>query len=106
MLAAAGARTAAAPLRPAVSIATIEPDPTWHQPTGVAELDRVLGGGVVAGSVILLAGDPGVGKSTLLLQAAHRWAAAGRRALYVSRAGTGGPIRRRAARTGGPPPPV
>lgn len=100
MLTTGGARAAAPPVRPAVSISTIEPDPTWHQPTGVDELDRVLGGGVVPGSVTLLAGDPGVGKSTLLLQAAHRWAAAGRRALYVSGEETGGQIRMRAERTG------
>ncbi|MCV7314520.1 DNA repair protein RadA [Mycolicibacillus parakoreensis] len=100
VLAATGARAAAAPRRPAVSISAIEPDPTWHHPTGVDELDRVLGGGAVPGSVILLAGDPGVGKSTLLLQAAHRWAAGGRRALYVSGEETGGQIRMRAERTG------
>jgi DNA repair protein RadA/Sms len=45
---------------------------TW--PTGVDELDRVLGGGVVGGAVVLLAGEPGVGKSTLLLDVAHRFA--------------------------------
>lgn len=70
------------------------------QPTGVAELDRVLGGGVVPGSVTLLAGDPGVGKSTLLLEVAHRWALAGRRALYVSGEESAGQIRLRAERTG------
>ncbi len=52
--------------------------------TGVDELDRVLGGGFVPGSAILLGGDPGIGKSTLLLQAAARLADAGRRVLYVS----------------------
>ena len=51
-----------------------------HQakPTGIDELDRVLGGGVVPGSVVLLAGEPGVGKSTLLLEVVHRWARAAR----------------------------
>src|SRR6476646_5630040 len=53
-------------------------------PTGVAELDRVLGGGLVPGSVCLLGGEPGAGKSTLLLAMAASEAAAGRRALYVS----------------------
>ena len=64
---------------------------TRHCPTGVDELDRVLGGGVVPGSVTLLAGDPGVGKSTLLLKVAHQWAASGRRALYVSGEESRGP---------------
>jgi DNA repair protein RadA/Sms len=48
--------------------------PARHRPSGVAELDRVLGGGLVPGGVVLLAGEPGVGKSTLLLDVAHRWA--------------------------------
>ena len=58
--------------------------PPPRAPTGIAELDRVLGGGLVAGSAVLLGGDPGIGKSTLLLQAAAGMAAAGRRVLYVS----------------------
>jgi DNA repair protein RadA/Sms len=53
-------------------------------PTGMGELDRVLGGGLVPGSLVLLGGDPGIGKSTLLLQALNGIAAAGRRVLYVS----------------------
>ncbi len=53
-------------------------------PTGIAELDRALGGGPVAGGVILLGGDPGIGKSTLLMQAFAAIAAQGRRALYVT----------------------
>lgn len=52
--------------------------------TGIAEVDRVLGGGWVAGAVILLAGEPGIGKSTLLLQLAHEAVTAGRGALYVA----------------------
>ncbi|MFR1759907.1 MAG: AAA family ATPase, partial [Christensenellaceae bacterium] len=52
--------------------------------TQMAELDRVLGGGVVAGSLILIGGDPGIGKSTLLLQAAYHLARQGGRVLYVS----------------------
>ena len=52
--------------------------------TGFGELDRVLGGGIVPGSVILLAGEPGIGKSTLLLQACSKIAEGGRKALYVS----------------------
>ena len=60
----------------------------------------MLGGGFVPGSVTLLAGDPGVGKSTLLLKAAHQWAEAGRRALYISGEESTGQIRMRADRTG------
>lgn len=88
------------PASPAVPITAIDPDRTRHFPTGVTELDRVLGGGVVPGSVSLLAGDPGVGKSTLLLEVAHRWALNGRRALYVSGEESAGQIRIRAERTG------
>src|SRR3712207_3315949 len=54
------------------------------RPTGLAEVDRVLGGGLVPGSVTLLAGEPGVGKSTLVLQLAARLAAGGRRCLLVT----------------------
>lgn len=101
MLAAvAGGQVAAVPLKPAVPISSIDPDRTRHLPTGVSELDRVLGGGVVPGSVSLMAGDPGVGKSTLLLEVAHRWAESGRRALYVSGEESAGQIRMRAERTG------
>lgn len=88
-----------APASSAVPISTIEPGRARHHPTGVGELDRVLGGGVVPGSVTLLAGDPGVGKSTLLLEVAYRWAESGRRALYVSGEESGGQIRLRAERT-------
>ena len=52
-------------------------------PTGIAELDRVLGGGLVAGSLVLLGGEPGIGKSTLLLQAADRLGQTGESVLYV-----------------------
>lgn len=90
----------ATPARPAVPISSIAPGCARPQQTGVSELDRVLGGGVVPGSVTLMAGDPGVGKSTLLLEVAHRWALAGRRALYVSGEESGGQIRLRAERTG------
>jgi DNA repair protein RadA/Sms len=93
-------RTVVSPSMAAVPITSIEPDGTRHCPTGIEELDRVLGGGVVPGSVTLLAGDPGVGKSTLLLKVAHQWAASGRRALYVSGEESRGQIRMRADRTG------
>uniref|UniRef100_UPI00245858FE DNA repair protein RadA n=1 Tax=Nocardia carnea TaxID=37328 RepID=UPI00245858FE len=64
-------------------------------------LDRVLGGGIVAGSVVLLSGEPGVGKSTLLLEVAHRWARQrDERALYVTAEESAGQVRLRADRTG------
>jgi DNA repair protein RadA/Sms len=93
-------RRSFAPTSPAVPITSIDPGATRHHHTGVSELDRVLGGGIVPGSVTLLAGDPGVGKSTLLLEVAHRWAQAGRRALYLSGEESPGQIRMRAERTG------
>ncbi|MDO3399876.1 DNA repair protein RadA [Mycolicibacterium neoaurum] len=94
------ARRAVTPSSPAVPITSIDPGVTRHLPTGVDELDRVLGGGLVPGSVSLLAGDPGIGKSTLLLEVAHRWARSGRRALYLSGEESAGQIRLRAERTG------
>ncbi len=93
-------RRSVAPTSPAVPITSIDPGITRHYATGVSELDRVLGGGLVAGSVTLLAGDPGVGKSTLLLEVANRWAHTGRRALYLSGEESAGQIRLRAERTG------
>ena len=71
-----------------------------HRPTGIHELDRVFGGGIVPGAAILLSGEPGVGKSTLLLEVAARAAAAGGRVLYVSGEESTGQIRMRAERTG------
>lgn len=94
------ARRQVAPTSAAVPMSAIDPDDTRHLPTGVSELDRVLGGGLVPGAVVLLAGEPGVGKSTLLLEVVHRWASAGRRALYVSGEESAGQIRMRAERTG------
>ncbi len=52
--------------------------------TGMDEFDRVLGGGIIPGSLVLIGGDPGIGKSTLLLQVLHRLSASGRKVLYVS----------------------
>jgi DNA repair protein RadA/Sms len=71
-----------------------------HQPSGVAEFDRVLGGGIVPGAAILLSGEPGVGKSTLLLEVASRQAQQGVVVLYVSAEESVGQVRLRAERTG------
>jgi DNA repair protein RadA/Sms len=68
--------------------------------SGIAELDRVLGGGLVPASAILVGGDPGIGKSTLLLQAAAAFARAGHAAIYVSGEEAAAQIRLRAARLG------
>jgi DNA repair protein RadA/Sms len=68
--------------------------------TGVGELDRVLGGGLVPGAVVLLAGEPGVGKSTLLLEVAAQGARTGRRALYVTGEESVAQVRLRADRIG------
>jgi DNA repair protein RadA/Sms len=74
--------------------------PPPRTPTGIAELDRVLGGGLVPASAILVGGDPGIGKSTILLQAASRIAAAGKRTLYVSGEESVEQVRLRALRLG------
>lgn len=71
-----------------------------RRPCGIGELDRVLGGGMVAGSVVLVSGDPGIGKSTLLLQAAHRFAEAYGPALYVSGEESAEQVKMRAERLG------
>ena len=68
--------------------------------TGIAELDRVLGGGFVPASAVLVGGDPGIGKSTILLQAAARLASGGRRVLYISGEEAVEQVRLRAARLG------
>ena len=76
------ARTGPRP-RP-VPLSSVEETGEERFSTGFTELDRVLGGGVVAGSMILLGGDPGIGKSTILLQAARNMAASGINILYIS----------------------
>ena len=69
-------------------------------PTGIAELDRVTGGGLVPGSALLIGGEPGIGKSTLLLQVSAALADAGRSALYFSGEEASAQIRLRAQRLG------
>ncbi|MFP3714127.1 DNA repair protein RadA [Puerhibacterium sp. TATVAM-FAB25] len=108
--AAAGPRTVAVtPVRSAARpIAEIDVDSARATPTGVAELDRVLGGGLVPGAVVLLAGEPGVGKSTLLLEVASKYAEGtgdagdreSRTVLYVTGEESAGQVRLRAERVG------
>ena len=83
-----------------LSIRDIEADDQMHQPTGMEELDRVLGGGIVEGSLTLLGGEPGVGKSTLLLQICSMLAQAGKTVLYISGEESARQIKLRAKRVG------
>jgi DNA repair protein RadA/Sms len=82
-----GARSSAAyngPVGKAVPLSSVDATAALARTTGIAEVDRVLGGGLVAGSVTLLGGEPGIGKSTLTLQMLGALAAEGRRGLLVS----------------------
>jgi len=81
-------------------ITEISTESVASRSTQVAEFDRVLGGGLVPGAVVLLSGEPGVGKSTLLLEVAAKTAQGGARVLYVSGEESVGQIRLRAERTG------
>lgn len=85
---------------PATPISHIDAHITQARPTGIDEFDRVLGGGLVPGAVILLAGEPGVGKSTLLLDVAATTARSGRTVLYVTAEESAGQVRLRAERIG------
>lgn len=85
--------------RPARRIAEVADRDVRPTPTGVGELDRVLSGGLVPGSVTLVGGEPGIGKSTLLLQAVAG-AATGRRSLYVTAEESASQVRGRADRLG------
>jgi DNA repair protein RadA/Sms len=87
------------PSSKAMPIGRVSADEARRMLTGVAELDRVLGDGIVPGAVVLLAGEPGVGKSTLLLEVAARWARAGRTTLYVTGEESPAQVRLRAGRT-------
>jgi DNA repair protein RadA/Sms len=89
----------AEPVTAARPIAEVDATAARARPTGLGELDRVLGGGLVPGGVVLLAGEPGVGKSTLLLAAGALAASAGR-VLYVTGEESAAQVRQRADRIG------
>lgn len=91
---------ATATTRKAQRVGDIRTDRAKHSTTGIGEFDRVLGGGYVAGGVILLAGEPGAGKSTLLLMAANEAAKTGRTVLYASGEESAEQIKLRADRVG------
>lgn len=96
-----GRTTPAASVRePARPIGEVDLSASEHRATGVEEFDRVLGGGMVPGGVVLVAGDPGIGKSTLLLDVAARVAAGSGPALYVSGEESAAQVRMRAERIG------
>ena len=91
-----GSRGSARPLR----LTSVDSTQTSRGTTGLAELDRVLGGGIVTGSMVLVGGDPGIGKSTLLLQVCRNLTAQGQKVLYISGEESAQQIRMRADRMG------
>ena len=93
-------RDAVEPLTVPVPLADVDPVGAACRPTGVTELDRVLGSGLVAGSVTLIGGEPGMGKSTLVLQALGTMAEAGARCLLVTAEESPAQVRLRAERLG------
>ncbi len=68
----------------AVVLSSVKADEDEREITGIGELDRVLGGGIVPGSLVLVGGDPGIGKSTLLLQVCQRLSDKNKKILYIS----------------------
>ncbi len=99
-----GSGSAIAPASPPVRLSEISVEYGLRVPTGIGELDRVLGGGVVRGSLILIGGDPGVGKSTLVLQASRALADLDGPVLYVSGEESVAQVKLRADRLGIAPP--
>ncbi len=95
----ARAAAVAGPAVPAPLADLVEPD-VARIPTGIGEVDRVLGGGLVPGSLVLVGGEPGIGKSTLLLQAAAGLAATAGTVLYATGEESAAQVRLRAARLG------
>jgi DNA repair protein RadA/Sms len=96
---ATGGRRSAKALRP-VPLAEVEAGDVDRMSTGIGELDRVLGGGLVPGSLVLIGGSPGIGKSTLTCAALGNLAEAGRRVLYVSGEESAAQVKLRAERLG------
>src|SRR3954471_2207645 len=94
-------RHASAPPKPLLRLVDVEVEEAERISTGVAELDRVLGGGLVPASLVLVGGEPGVGKSTLLLSALASISRAGRRALLVTGEESTAQVKLRADRLGG-----
>src|SRR3954463_60602 len=92
-------RAAKAALKP-VRLAEVEAPHVPRLSTGIAELDRVLGGGVVPGSLVLIGGSPGIGKSPITAGALGNLAADGRRVLYVSGEESAAQVKLRAERLG------
>ncbi len=84
----------------ALRIDQIQADLQLHQKTGMEEFDRVLGGGIVEGSLLLLGGEPGVGKSTLLLQVCANLSRQGKTVLYISGEESARQLKLRASRVG------
>ena len=95
----AAVKKAAAEIRP-VRLSEIQTDESQRISSGMEELDRVLGGGIVAGSLMLVGGDPGIGKSTLLLQVCRNLTGTGHKVLYVSGEESVQQIKLRAKRIG------
>ena len=85
--------------QPVATLGEIEASEVDRQPTGIDELDRVLGGGIVAGGVVLIGGDPGIGKSTLLLQALDTLSRS-MKTLYVTGEESGAQVAMRSRRLG------
>ncbi|MFL5832218.1 MAG: DNA repair protein RadA [Solirubrobacteraceae bacterium] len=96
-----GAKRRAGAVKP-VALSEVVAEERTRLSTGIGELDNVLGGGIVPGSLVLIGGAPGIGKSTLTTMAMANLVAAGRRTLYVSAAESAEQIRMRAARLSAP----
>ena len=85
---------------PPMKLSEIEMKSEIRTSTGISEFDRVLGGGIVQGSLVLIAGDPGIGKSTILLQTAGQLCNSNKKVLYVSAEESASQIKLRAERLG------
>ncbi|MDX1689602.1 MAG: DNA repair protein RadA [Acidimicrobiia bacterium] len=88
------------PAAPVVPVTAVAGDAVTHRPTGLGEVDRVLGGGLVDGAAVLVGGEPGVGKSTLLLEVAGALARSGSRVVVASAEESAGQVAMRARRLG------